>query len=113
MSLPIIAGDSVVNSIVQHFDGYPHYILMLVLQLLFLEFEYHTLYLIYVSFTARSCLHCEITVQFLIYSTLITWVYKHIGYGHTLCINSIVLTACTELTVVLLVASTAQLYVGS
>ena len=110
MSLPIIAGDSVVNSIVQHFDGYPHYIL--ILQLVFLEFEYHyTLYLIYVSFTARSCLHCEITVQCLIYCTLITWVYKHIAHGHTLSINSIVLTACIELTVVLLIASTAQLYI--
>ena len=112
MSLPIIAGDSVVNSIVHHFDGYPHYILTL--QLGFLEFEYHyTSYLIYVSFTARSCLHCEITVQCWIYCMLITWVYKHIGHGHTLCINSTVLTACTELTIVLLVASTAQLYIAS
>ena len=112
MSLPIIAGDSrsVVNSIFQHFDGYPHYIL--ILQLVFLEFEYHyTSYLIYVSFIARSCLHCEITVQCLIYCTLITWVYKHISHGHTLSINSIVLTAFTELTVVLLVVSTAQLYI--
>ena len=74
MSLSIISrsGDSVVYSIVHHFDGYPHYIL--ILQLVFLEFEYHyTSYLTYVSFTARSCLHCEITVciQCLIYCTLI------------------------------------------
>ena len=118
VSLPIIAGDSVVNSIVHHFEcvhiyGYSHYILKL--QLVFLEFEYHyTSYLIYVSFTARSCLHCEITVQCLIYCMLITWgIQAYWAWTHPE--HKLYSTYCnwTKLTVVLLVVSTAQLYIGS